>query len=80
MTQEAFDLLLAQLDGDREQAAIRYEALRRKLLKFFEWRGCAFTEELADDTIDRIARSLEGGRADPELHGLLCGNRTQCVS
>jgi DNA-directed RNA polymerase specialized sigma24 family protein len=61
LTQEAFDLLLAQLDGDRERAGIKYEALRRKLVKFFEWRGCAFTEELADDTINRIARNLEGG-------------------
>jgi DNA-directed RNA polymerase specialized sigma24 family protein len=61
LTQEAFDLLLAHLDGDREQAGIKYEALRRKLVKFFEWRGCAFTEELADDTINRIARNLERG-------------------
>jgi DNA-directed RNA polymerase specialized sigma24 family protein len=61
LTQEAFDLLLAHLDGDREQAGIKYEALRRKLVKFFEWRGCTFTEELADDTINRIARNLEGG-------------------
>jgi DNA-directed RNA polymerase specialized sigma24 family protein len=61
LTQEAFDLLLAHLDGDREQAGIKYEALRCKLLKFFEWRGCAFSEELADETINRIARNLEKG-------------------
>jgi len=61
LTQEAFDLLLVQLDNDREQAGRKYEVLRRKLVKFFEWRGCAFTEDLADDTINRIAKNLEGG-------------------
>jgi len=61
LTQDAFDLLLAQLDTDREQAGTKYEVLRRKLVKFFEWRRSAFTEELADDTINRIARNLEAG-------------------
>lgn len=61
LTQGAFDLLLAQLDTDRQQAGTKYEALRRKLVKFFQWRGCSFPEELADETINRVARNLEAG-------------------
>jgi DNA-directed RNA polymerase specialized sigma24 family protein len=61
LTQGAFDLLLAQLDADRQVAGSKYEALRRKLVQFFRWRGCSFAEDLADDTINRIAKNLEAG-------------------
>jgi DNA-directed RNA polymerase specialized sigma24 family protein len=61
LTQGAFDLLLTQLDTDRQQAGTKYEALRRKLVKFFQWRGCRSPEDLADDTINRVARNLEAG-------------------
>jgi DNA-directed RNA polymerase specialized sigma24 family protein len=61
LTQGAFDLLLAQLDTDRQQAGTKYEALRRKLVRFFQWRGCSFPEDLTDDTINRVARNLEAG-------------------
>jgi DNA-directed RNA polymerase specialized sigma24 family protein len=61
ITQVAFDLLLARLDNDRSQAGAKYEVLRHKLVKFFEWRGCTFPEDLADDTLNRVARNLEAG-------------------
>jgi len=61
LTQGAFDLLLAQLDADRQLAGAKYEALRRKLVQFFRWRGCNFAEDLADDAINRVARNLEAG-------------------
>jgi DNA-directed RNA polymerase specialized sigma24 family protein len=61
LTQTAFDLLLSQLDVDRQQAGAKYERLRRKLIKFFEWRGCNFPEDLADETINRLAMNLEAG-------------------
>ncbi len=61
LTQHAFDLLLAHLDSDRQQAGSKYETLRRKLVQFFRWRGCNFAEDLADDTINRVARNLEAG-------------------
>lgn len=61
LTREAFDRLLAQLDSDREQAGIKYENLRRRLVKLFEWRGASFPEDLADDTLNRVAKSLETG-------------------
>jgi RNA polymerase sigma factor (sigma-70 family) len=61
LTQDAFDLLLAQLDTDRHEAGKKYEILRRKLIKFFEWRGCSFPEDLTDETFNRVAKSLDTG-------------------
>lgn len=62
LTREAFDLLLANLDADREIAARKYEIIRAKLLKYFECRGCPSPEDLTDDTINRVARRLYEGR------------------
>lgn len=61
LTQEAFDGLLASLDDDREQAARKYERVRQKLLKFFEWRGSALPDGEADETINRVARKIAEG-------------------
>lgn len=61
LTTEALEALLGFLGPDRWSAAREYEALRRKLLRLFEWRGCPCPEELADRTFDRAARLLEEG-------------------
>lgn len=58
---QAFDLVLASLDADREKAGEFYERIRQKLLRFFEWRGAHCPEELADRTFDRVGRKLEEG-------------------
>jgi DNA-directed RNA polymerase specialized sigma24 family protein len=58
---ETFDRLLEWLDRDRGRAGEIYEALRRKLLKFFEWRGVSEAAELTDRTIDRVGRKVEEG-------------------
>jgi DNA-directed RNA polymerase specialized sigma24 family protein len=76
VTKEAFERLLSVLDSDRERAGERYEQIRQKLSKFFQWRGCAATEELADRTIDRATRRIGEGEEirtnDPYLffHGI----------
>lgn len=54
-----FEGLLRRLDQDRERAGELYEALRRKLIKFFEWNSCFPAEDLADETLDRVAQKLE---------------------
>ena len=59
LTQDAFDKLLSWLDPDREQAGKRYEEVRYKLIKIFCCRGCLTPEDLADETINRVARRLE---------------------
>lgn len=58
LTQEAFDRLLAWLDRDRDRAGYRYEEIRSRLIKIFVCRGCAEPEELADETINRVARKI----------------------
>ncbi|HEV2965153.1 MAG TPA: hypothetical protein VG649_25230 [Candidatus Angelobacter sp.] len=53
-----FEGLLKRLDPDREHAGELYESLRRKLIKFFEWNSCFPAEDLADETLDRVALKL----------------------
>jgi len=62
MTQDAFNLLLACLDHDQQRAGQKYEDLRRGLIVFFESRGSSSPQDLADDTINRVARRLAEGR------------------
>lgn len=57
----AFDGLLTVLDADRDRAAVEYERIRARLVKFFEWRGCTRADEYADRTVDRVARRLAEG-------------------
>lgn len=61
LTQTAFDNLLALLDEDRERAGAKYEALRVRLIKFFEWRDCDAPEELTDEVFDRVTKKIEAG-------------------
>jgi RNA polymerase sigma factor (sigma-70 family) len=61
LTQEAFDGLLNYLSADREQAALAYEEILRKLTMYFEFRGCRCPDELADETINRVARRMQEG-------------------
>ncbi len=58
LDQESFDRLLAWLDSDREQAGRRYEEIRFELIKFFVRKGSSIAEELADETITRVARKV----------------------
>jgi RNA polymerase sigma factor (sigma-70 family) len=61
LTQDAFDGLLRSLSENRDEAAQKYLEIRRNLLKFFEWRGCAFPEDHADETVNRVARKVSEG-------------------
>ena len=58
LSQEAFDDLLDWLDPDREQAGIKYEEIRRRLIKIFTGRSCVEAEDLADETINRVTSRL----------------------
>ena len=61
LTQTGFDKLLATLDADREQAGAKYESLRVRLIKFFEWRNCEVAEELTDKVFDRVIKKIAEG-------------------
>lgn len=54
-SQEEFDALLDWLDADREKAGIKYEQIRQRLIKFFQGRACPVAEDLADESINRVA-------------------------
>lgn len=62
LTKDSLEKLLLSLGEDRELAARRYETLRLGLVRFFEWRGCAFPEEHADEVIDRVASRIDQGQ------------------
>jgi RNA polymerase sigma factor (sigma-70 family) len=51
--------LLSWLDPDAEKAGKRYELIRRGLIKMFTCRGCFEADELADETINRVAAKAE---------------------
>lgn len=71
LSQEAFDALLDWLDSDREQAALKYEKIRRSLIKIFTGRGCYEPEDLADETINRVTSKLK------EIEKEFSGDRTR---
>lgn len=57
----SFDKFLALLDVDRDEAGLKYENLRQRLIKFFEWRNCEMSEELSDIVFDRVWRKIDEG-------------------
>lgn len=73
LTREAFDLLLARLDQDRERAGVKYEEARRKLVKFLGWWGSDSPEEHVDETINRVARKLLGGEEIVDINRYFVG-------
>jgi DNA-directed RNA polymerase specialized sigma24 family protein len=62
LSQVFFDQLLEYLHPDREYAGQIYETIRRRLIKFFESRGCFAAIEYADETLNRVAYNLHYGK------------------
>lgn len=50
--------LLNALGPDEAEAALKYEGLRVRLIRFFRWNRCLRPEELADEALDRLAAKL----------------------
>jgi DNA-directed RNA polymerase specialized sigma24 family protein len=71
LTQPAFDGFLAILDRDREKAGEKYEYIRLKLLKYFEWRGSDVPDIDADETINRVTRRIYEGQNVYNLTGYI---------
>jgi DNA-directed RNA polymerase specialized sigma24 family protein len=61
LTEQSLAGLLSLLDEDPARAGEQYEFWRRKLVKLFEWRGNATPEDLADATLNRLARKIDEG-------------------
>lgn len=63
LSQDEFNAMLAWLDPDWERAGTKYESIRVRLIKILTCRGCPSPEELADETINRVASKV------PEIVG-----------
>src|SRR5262249_4012817 len=55
---ESVDFLVAWLHPDPEQAGVRYEEIRRRLIKVFAGRECWEPEDLADETMRRVQSNV----------------------
>jgi DNA-directed RNA polymerase specialized sigma24 family protein len=61
LTREAFDRFLDRLNPDRDLAGAKYLEIHKNLERFFEWRGCPFPTDHADEAITRTAQRLAQG-------------------
>jgi len=73
LTTEAFDNLLAVFHPHRDSAAQKYLEVRTNLVRFFEWRGCPFPEDHADETFNRVARKIAAGEDIQKPAGYVMG-------
>ncbi|MGA9993890.1 MAG: hypothetical protein WBP93_00685 [Pyrinomonadaceae bacterium] len=58
LTEEKFHQLLAWLDPDPARAGEKYEVIRHRLIDIFLNRQCEDAEDLADETINRVAKKV----------------------
>ena len=68
LSQESFDALLSWLSPNRDQAGRIYEDIHQRLIRIFIARACTEPEELADETMNRVASKL------PEIGGSYSGD------
>lgn len=61
LTREALDKLLAAFSQDTDEAARQYEALRIRLIRYFEWRSTPLPDNQADEALNRVARRIDEG-------------------
>lgn len=59
LTEEEFRRLIDWLGADPDAAGQRYEFIRHGLILFFVQRRCLDAEDLADETINRVAKKLK---------------------
>lgn len=69
LTEQAFNKLLACFSPDRDEAAGKYELMRTKLIRYFEWKATTLPEDKADVTINRVARKIDEGKTIYNLPG-----------
>lgn len=61
LTQTAFQRLLDWLDDGVNSEGERYLEIRKRLVTYFDRRNRPQADDLADETLNRVARSLEAG-------------------
>ena len=58
MSQDAFRRLLAWLDDGVDSSGESYLETRRRLVSYFDRKNCLPPDDLADETLNRVARRL----------------------
>ena len=59
LSENAFQQFLHWLDEGTDSGGEKYLEMRRRLVAYFDRRNCASPDELADETLNRVARKLE---------------------
>lgn len=59
LTPQALDRLLTWLDEGSNSDGRKYLEMRRRLVSYFNRKGCWTPDELADETLNRVARRLQ---------------------
>ena len=59
LTPSAFQRLLRWFGGETDSSGQSYLDLRQRLVAYFDRKNCAAPDELADETLNRVARRLE---------------------
>jgi DNA-directed RNA polymerase specialized sigma24 family protein len=59
LTQSAFHRLLDWLDEGIDSDGTRYLEIRKRLVLYFDRKNCLRPDELADETLNRVARRIE---------------------
>ena len=59
LTQDAFHKLLAWMDEEQDSGGEKYLEARRRLVSYFDRKNCLAPDELADETLNRVARRLQ---------------------
>ncbi|MFL6229777.1 MAG: hypothetical protein ACJ741_13480 [Pyrinomonadaceae bacterium] len=68
LTPRAFRRLLDWLDEGNTSDGLKYLEMRRRLVAYFDRKNCATPDDLADETLTRVARRLE------EESGVIAGD------
>jgi DNA-directed RNA polymerase specialized sigma24 family protein len=58
-TASAFQRLLKWLDGETNSEGQKYLEMRCRLVAYFDRKNCTTPDDLADETLNRVARRLE---------------------
>jgi DNA-directed RNA polymerase specialized sigma24 family protein len=71
-TPAAFQQLLAWLDEGTDSGGARYVEMRRRLVGYFTRKRCLAVDDLADETLNRVARRLEEEGGIPDAPARYC--------
>lgn len=73
LSPDAFRRFLEWLDEGADSGGQKYLEIRRRLVTFFDRKNCLTADELADETLNRVARRLEEeGKIESETPAKYC--------